>query len=166
MIRGRSPSSNRNSSGFGWQEGQQGSLWVIQDCVSHNNLADGMFVWWNTPHGVTNTTTRFTAYRCGNAGIELGAYMGMWEHERPVLVGNGKAGILQHARSLSANERIRYVSPLVVGEGVTQVAFQEGEPVFFDNPPVIVCGASVSGCGAFSDESRHPTTTFEFSNSC
>jgi hypothetical protein len=157
---------NRNSAGFGWQESQQGAVWVIQDCVAHNNSQDGAFIWWNTPSGRVNTTTRFTAYRCGNAGIELGAYMGVWNHEAPLLVGNAQSGVLQHARSLNANERIRYTSPIVVGEGVTKVAFQEGEPVFFDNPPVIVCAASVDGCGALVDESRHPTTTFEFNHSC
>ena len=157
---------NRNSSGFGWLEGQQGAPWVFQDCVGHNNNADGMFAWWNTPHGVVHTTTRFIAYRCGNAGIELGAYEGAWIHDAPLLVGNAQCGILQHARSLSQDERIRYASPIVVGEGVTKVAFQEGDPVFFDNPPVIVCGASVDGCGVFVDESRDPTTTFEFASTC
>jgi hypothetical protein len=154
----------RNSSGFGWQEAQQGRPWVVQDCVAHNNVADGIFAWWNTSSG--NGTDRFTAYRCGNAGIELGAYFGAWNHRAPLLVGNREAGILQHARSRSTTERIRYEGPVVLGEGVTKVAFQEGEPAFPQNPPVIVCGASVADCGAVADESPNPTQTFEFLQSC
>lgn len=160
-IQGRS-----HSSGFGWQEGQQGNPWVMEDCVAHNNVANGMFVWWNTPRGRLYTTDRFIAYRCGNAGIEMGAYFGAWVHRAPLLVGNARAGIVQHARSLNVSERLIYETPTVLGEGITEVAFMEGEPAFPENPPVIVCGGTVEGCSALVDESRHPTTTFEFSDAC
>jgi hypothetical protein len=63
-----------DSSGFHWPEDANGSnsIWLFEDNIAHNVKADGIFVWQNDkfPHVIT----RFTAYNCGDRGIQHGAY--------------------------------------------------------------------------------------------
>jgi hypothetical protein len=152
-----------NPAGFIWQEHEQAAPWVFEDNVSHNNRAHGIFTWQNLAPGRIHNIDRFVAYRNGGAGLSIGAYVGNWRIHDPLLVENGEAGILQHARSLSTDDPIRCERPRIIG---SRVAFMEGDINFPDNPPVIICDATTERCGEVADESRHPTTTFDFVEGC
>lgn len=152
-----------NPAGFTWQEKEQGAAWVFEDNVAHNNRAHGIFTWQNLGPERVHNIDRFVAYRNGVAGLSVGAYVGNWRVRDALLVENGDAGILEQARSFATTLPIRYERPTIVG---SPVAFKEGEINFPDHPPVIVCGAKVENCGALVDESKHPSTTFEFRDTC
>lgn len=153
----------KNPCGFGWQEHAQGQPWVFERNIAHNNVAHGIFTWQNVDSGLLHLIDGFTGYRNGDAGLAVGAYVGNWRFRDALLVENGNSGILEHARSRSLDDRIRHERPTVIG---SSVAFREGEITFADHPPVIVCGAIVQDCGAFADEGRASTTTFEFVQNC
>lgn len=64
-----------NSSGFHWpsQVNSHPNTWTFEDCVAHNNLVQGIFVWQNTkstPHFLD----RFHAYADGVRSVAHGAY--------------------------------------------------------------------------------------------
>jgi hypothetical protein len=74
-----------NSSGFKWGENDEG-VWVVQNCVSHNNAVHGFWVWQVTTkvHLITDPV----AYNNGGSGIYNGAYNQNYQWVRGVLVGN------------------------------------------------------------------------------
>lgn len=64
-----------NSSGFHWpsQVNSHPNTWIFEDCVAHNNLIQGIFVWQNTkttPHFLD----RFRTYANGLRSVAHGAY--------------------------------------------------------------------------------------------
>jgi hypothetical protein len=84
-----------SSSGFVWPE-TGSSVWEFRDCLAHNNKKDGIFTWQNSPN--IHLIEDFTAYRCGKAGIEHGAYRNPYQYRGAVLTDNGVA-LLIHALS-------------------------------------------------------------------
>ena len=147
-----------NCAGFGWQEHNQGAPWMFERNVSHNNAAHGLFTWQNLGP-VAHTIVDLVSYRNLDAGVAVGAYEGAWQFQSPVLVENGRSGVLQHARSMDAEFRARYDEPVVIG---SPVAFREGDVNFPDHLPAIVAAAQVSECPTLVDESSETTRTFEF----
>jgi hypothetical protein len=82
--------------GFIWPEGSEG-IWTFEDCVAHNNGANGIFTWQNTPrlHVISN----FTAYHNHGAGISHGAYNNRYTYKDSVLYGNREGAVILHADS-------------------------------------------------------------------
>ncbi len=91
---------NVNSAGFNWPEFTEGAkiegVWDFQDCVAHNNVFDGLFVWQNT--GAFHVIESFTAYRNGQAGIDHGAYANSYTYRNSAVV-ESEHGLLVHANS-------------------------------------------------------------------
>jgi G8 domain len=153
----------RFSSGFHWPEGNLG-VWVMEDCVAHNNVQNGIFTWQNTPE--RHVIDRFIAYHNGKAGIEHGAYANRYLYRDSLLYGNGQAGVIQHARSTPDGSPMRYERITVDGAGITPVGFLEGDISFPNNPPVVVCGATITGVGADFDDGAIDSETFAVRQGC
>ncbi|MFJ1790115.1 hypothetical protein [Kitasatospora griseola] len=82
------------ASGYEWPETSEG-VWTFENCLAHNNLEDGIFVWQNSEH--PHTVTGFAAYHNGGWGIEHGAYLNDFGYRASVLYGNAAGGIAVHA---------------------------------------------------------------------
>jgi hypothetical protein len=81
------------SSGFIWPE-DAGAVWVFEDNIAHNNLANGIFVWQNNDE--THPVDRFTAYYNGVSGVEHGAYENSYQYTDLTLLENGTS-VISHA---------------------------------------------------------------------
>ncbi|MFJ1757139.1 hypothetical protein [Kitasatospora sp. NPDC088134] len=82
------------ASGYEWPETSEG-VWTFENCLAHNNLENGVFVWLNAEHH--HTVSRFVAYHNGGWGIEHGAYLNDFDYTASVLHGNAAGGIAVHA---------------------------------------------------------------------
>lgn len=87
----------KDSSGFHWPEGSDAS-WDTRGLLSHNNVADGVFVWQNSGNE-NNVLSRITAYRNGGAGIDHGAYSNTYRYIAADLFENQNCGLVLHAKS-------------------------------------------------------------------
>ncbi len=85
--------SGSESSGFIWPE-DAGAVWVFEDNIAHNNLANGIFVWQNNSE--THPVDRFTGYYNGVSGVEHGAYENSYQYSDLTLLENG-AAVISHA---------------------------------------------------------------------
>jgi hypothetical protein len=72
--------------GFSWPE-HTDDVWVFQDCLAHNNVGNGIFVWQN--NGGNHTIQRYTSYRNGEAGVFHGAYGNRYEYSDVLSVEDG-----------------------------------------------------------------------------
>ena len=92
-------SGGRDSSGYHWPESENPvpNLWIFEDNLVHNNRADGIFGWQNDEN--VHTITRYTAYRNGGSGIELGAYTNRYQFFDNVLFENGQVELRLKANS-------------------------------------------------------------------
>lgn len=114
-----------NASGYKWPEltdvspGTEG-VWVFEDNLAHNNRHDGLFVWQVTPK--FHPIIRFTAYHCGAAGVDHGAYINAYRYEDLTVYGCAGASILHHAASRAsrdgAADRLNYVNAYCDGAGL------------------------------------------------
>jgi hypothetical protein len=66
---------------------QSDAVWVFEDCLAHNNVGNGIFVWQND--GDNHVVERYTSYRNGEAGVFHGAYVNRYEYRNLVLVEDG-----------------------------------------------------------------------------
>jgi hypothetical protein len=132
---------NKNASGFEWNETCDNGTWKFDTGnYSHDNNADGIFVWQNNSllHDVVN----FTAYYEGRAGIEHGAYTNCYSYQNATLYKNATAGVMNDAvsRSDCGTHTLQYVN-LWIDAG-TQDAFQFlhhtfGGGVYFTTPTLL-----------------------------
>ena len=92
-------SGGGDSSGYHWPESENPvpNLWIFEDNLVHNNRADGIFGWQNDEN--VHTITRYTAYRNGGSGIELGAYTNRYQFFDNVLFENGQVELRLKANS-------------------------------------------------------------------
>ncbi len=104
----------KTASGFNWPsqapaDGMNGE-WLHEDCVSHNNRYNGIYVWQNDPL-LGHVITRFLAYRNGGAGIKHGAYTNSYLYQDSALIQNAESEIEIHAQ---CRERANAVPPRFV----------------------------------------------------
>jgi hypothetical protein len=107
-----------NGSGFHWPEFGPHGIWDFEDCIGHNNLDYGAYTWQNDDgHHIHRD---FLSYRCGKAGIGLGAYgnrvhlLGMTSLEQ------GDAGVHNFARTSTADKsHLLYRDLVIDGNGLT-----------------------------------------------
>jgi hypothetical protein len=114
-----------NASGYKWPEltdvapGTEG-IWVFEDNLAHNNRYDGLFVWQVTPK--FHPIMRFTAYHCGGAGVDHGAYINPYRYEDLTVYGCAGASIIHHAASRPSRDgaanRLTYVNAYCDGAGL------------------------------------------------
>jgi hypothetical protein len=92
--------SHATGSGYQWPEkaNLKPNVWVFEDCLTHNNEANGIFVWQNDPNH--HIVSRLIAYHNGRFGIIHGAYSNRYEYSDLLLYGN-----LAGAIDLRANTR-------------------------------------------------------------
>lgn len=86
-----------DSSGFHWPE-KGGGVWQFNNNVAHNCNKDGIFTWQNSG-ALTHLIDNFTAFHCGKAGVEHGAYVNVYKYRNLVLTGTGQWGLKVHART-------------------------------------------------------------------
>jgi hypothetical protein len=91
--------SSFNGAGYQWPESanQKPNVWLFQECVAHNNLANGIFVWQNDLH--PHVVERFSGYHNGQSGIFHGAYLNHYLYQDILLYANGGSGVELHANS-------------------------------------------------------------------
>lgn len=87
---------DKDASGFVWGEFVGGSVpqegvWSFHQAVSHNNRANGIFVWQNVsrPHKIEDTLI----FRNGRSGIKHGAYVNTYTYENIDSLENGRYGV-------------------------------------------------------------------------
>lgn len=80
-------------SGFHWPE-SAGAAWTFENNIAHNNEANGIFVWQNSP--IRHDIDDFTAYYNAGAGVNHGAYGNSYQYSGLTLLDNGLA-VLSHA---------------------------------------------------------------------
>lgn len=88
-----------NASGFHWpsQANSPPNTWVFRQNVAHNNERHGIFVWQNTP--TKHEVDDFTLYRCGESGIDHGAYVNRYRYRGFQIAAASVAGIEWHAQT-------------------------------------------------------------------
>lgn len=133
---------NVGASGFEWPE-MSSSVWRFEDSVSHDNRYNGIFVWQNSPN--VHLVERFTGYFNGNAGIEHGAYTNEYHFKDNALYGNKVAGVILHAETLQDPPATSFQKPYIDGAGITANAVLLAKPTVVDRPPVLWCGATITG---------------------
>lgn len=88
---------NTSQGGFLWPSQANGdrNMWLVEDCVAHNNQTDGFRVWQNdtTPHVIA----RCVSYRNGGAGFGHGAYVNRYRYFQCVGFDNYAADFVAHA---------------------------------------------------------------------
>jgi hypothetical protein len=133
-----------SASGFQWPEDSEG-VWIMEDCVGHNNAVNGIFTWQNTSkkHDITG----FAAYRNGNAGIEHGAYVNPYRYSDALLVENRWAGVIVHSMSPNPPQPRHQTFDRVTieGRGVTRYGFLVGESPTPDGTYTLVHRPRITG---------------------
>lgn len=112
-----------SSSGYMWpSKGPNFAVWGFEDCVAHNNVADGIFAWQNDARD--HVIRRFAAYHNGKTGIEHGAYRNLYRYFGVTLVGNGASGIWLHASSKASDSgsQLLFEGTVLDGGGVSPVS--------------------------------------------
>lgn len=127
----------KDSSGFHWPEGSTGATWEADGLVSHNNAADGIFVWQNSANQ-ENDVSGVVAYNNGGAGIDHGAYSNAYRYIDPMLFGNAKCGLVLHAKSKQPPVRPLTVTGGYVGP-VCMPTHNKPEPY-----PAVISSTTVS----------------------
>lgn len=86
------------AAGFSWPDISHTfpGVWDFHDCVSHNNTANGLFVWQNNTRA--HVIRDFVAYRNGCSGISHGAYHNDYSYRDVKLYENAR-GLILHAQS-------------------------------------------------------------------
>lgn len=91
-------SGSMQRSGFHWPEGASGpDDWEFDDCVAHNNMESGIFVWQNA-RDHPNILRRFIGFRNGYSDINHGSYVNQYKYLGAVLTGS-LWSFVQHAES-------------------------------------------------------------------
>jgi hypothetical protein len=111
----------KSSSGFLWpSKGPTVGVWEFENCIAHNNAANGIFAWQND--SFDHVISRFTAYHNGKAGIEHGAYKNRYLYEDIKLFGSGEAALYLHANSTlpkNGGGPLRFTSAVLDGAGIS-----------------------------------------------
>jgi len=120
-----------NAAGFEWPERPDAShkvgVWTFNDCISHNNVVNGIFTWQND-HVDIHSIRSFNAYHNGQSGIEHGAYSNAYQYVGMSLKENGNYQLLDHAVSNSHPGPLLFQSVIMDGKGSTPYALK-----FFDH---------------------------------
>jgi hypothetical protein len=105
--------SQSTGSGFQWpsKANQKPNVWVFEDCLAHNNVANGIFVWQNDPHH--HVVGRFVAYHNGNFGVLHGAYANRYEYSDLLLYGNLDGAIELRANTRADEGQDAYQGPII-----------------------------------------------------
>lgn len=112
-----------DSSGYFWDNGSYG-VWVVEDCVAHNNEVAGIRVWQNATD--VHVIDRFTAYQC-QTGISHGAYANPYRYHG-VTVHDCEVGLRVTAVSNSDDGSALEFHDVVVTAAET--------PLLLENAPV------------------------------
>jgi hypothetical protein len=106
------------ASGYMWPPEPMNGVWTFEDCLAHNNLINGIFVWQQNSDG--NLVTRFLAYHNGGVGIQHGSVRNTFRYEDIALAGNAAGQLRLHANSgASAGEGLAFVGALLDGRGIS-----------------------------------------------
>lgn len=143
-------------SGYHWPSSSQG-LWGFEDCLSHNNKADGIFVWQNTdrPHVIK----RFTCYHNAGFGVNHGAYKNGYVYDDGILYGNGKGSVSVKALSQAGGQTLRFSGLACDAAGLTDYNVVIPDHVLATEQPAEFVGCSFRGhrvaAFGFTGEGKH-----------
>jgi hypothetical protein len=113
---------DKNASGIEWPEhANSPNTWDSHDCVTHNNLVDGVFVWQNDAS--LHYVDGFIIYNC-NVGVEHGAYLNVYEYDGVIIkncpASGGAGGLFNLYSNSGALRHLRIHDSFFDGAGVTQ----------------------------------------------
>ena len=91
------------ASGFQWPPEPANGVWTFEDCIAHNNAADGIFVWQRISD--VSEIVRFTGYHNAKAGIEHGSFRNPFAYSDSLLLGNAEAQVILHANSAVTDDK-------------------------------------------------------------
>jgi hypothetical protein len=131
----------KTTSGFFWPKSSEGGVWGFEDCLAHNNVADGIFAYQNESSG--HVISRFHAYHNGNVGIDHGAYRNRFVYEDSILYGNLSGAVMIHALS-DPPPHMRMLRLLCDGGGLSDYAVVMVRH-FIDGDPVEITGCTFRG---------------------
>lgn len=105
------------SGGFNWPNTGFAFVWNFTQAVSHNNLANGTFIWQNTD---VHTVRGYVAYHNGRSGVMHGAYSNNYAWEDSIFYGNGQSAFMSLALPAGSRQqifrRVRFDGGLLVAE--------------------------------------------------
>ena len=129
------------SSGFQWPPEPANGVWAFEDCIAHNNAADGIFVWQRIAD--VNEIVRFTGYHNAKAGIEHGSFKNSFSYSDSLLLDNAEAQVILHANSAAAEGNSLAFSSVTMEGG--QVGVDIVEHTIGTPDPVRFLDCSFSG---------------------
>jgi hypothetical protein len=108
----------KTASGFEWPPEPADGVWVVDDCVAHNNAANAIFVWQRNAR--INTVNRFIGYHNG-AGVLLGSSLNSFRFADLLLYANATWHVRLHANSVVASDGVglRFDRARLDGAGTT-----------------------------------------------
>lgn len=129
---------NVDSSGFHWPEFANGdnNSWTFENNVSHNNNADGIFVWQNDQND--HLAQGFVGYRNGGFGVDQGAYVNNYHYRDLVLFENGEGGI--QSKAVGSSRQLPQLWTNVDTESITI-----SEHILDSDGPIVFDGLTLRG---------------------
>lgn len=125
---------NKNASGFHWPSfanDEPHNVWTFRGNRAHNNRADCLFTWQNDSN--RHVVEDFTGYRCGDVGVEHGAYVNDYRYRDVTAFGNG-VDLRHHALTRSGGDDVQTWKGLDVGTlRLDEHALASSVPVRFIN---------------------------------
>jgi hypothetical protein len=146
--------------GFEWPESAGNNAWIVDDCVSHNNVGRGYYFWHNTPAtppSPRRVANRFTAYRNVAGGVTQGAYT--TQHDWTDLVVEGSCIGLE-IDAIDVARGNTYLRPRIEACG-TGIALRSAGP-YASRAFEHVVDATISGCRTAVDVDCSTGRRFEF----
>lgn len=136
--------STKNASGFNWPSQGNGSdgVWLFEDCVAHNQSANGVYVWQNTDN--VHVVTRFTAYHNGGFGLRHGAYRNPYQYVDAIIYGNRSGSVEVFALSKD-NSQMTFSNVLFDQAGYSAYCVQTTNHTQPALAPVLFTGCEFKG---------------------
>jgi hypothetical protein len=142
--------SSSAASGFHWS-GRAKSVWRFAGCLAHNIGGSGILAWQNTE--AVHVIETFSAYHCGKAGVDHGAYSNFWQYRDLALFANRRAGLAIHAVTRRTGHTppgappLRFTNVVVDGGGITRWGIQsEGHRFAAGQTPTVLVRPRVTRC--------------------
>jgi parallel beta-helix repeat protein len=107
-----------NGNGLGFHPGTGSDHSIVENCISHNNKEDGIFLCWRVQYGIFRNNT---VYANGDNGISIGHKDTDNIFENNHVYENGKQGVLfRNENEENSGHRNTFTNNTIENNGVTQ----------------------------------------------
>jgi len=107
-----------NGNGLGFHPGTGSDHSIVENCISHNNKEDGIFLCWRVQYGIFRNNT---VYANGDNGISIGHKDTDNTFENNHVYENGKQGVLfRNENEENSGHRNTFTNNIIENNGVTQ----------------------------------------------